>query len=191
MLWILCSVLALFAGLAMFSKLQPELPPELAWLKGTPTSALVVTQDPAANKNRSAIPSTSGATQGWTIRTDGKSFEATIDFDQAIVGPAGQAYDKPAFGVTCYQNQLFARVNTRITADSEGGVRFQGKPMPAWTAAGGQNWYSANARAALAILNSVPNAKLDISFVETRKQTFTLNMRGLPAVLAQMPGCKD
>jgi hypothetical protein len=187
MLWVLFSAIAILVGIAMFAKVQPELPTELEFLKGKPQSSQVLDGSSSGESNLAAIPLDGPAT-GWAFQTDGSISEASKDFDQHIAGPGGQSYDKPAFAVTCYQGHLYARVNTRIKA--AGAIDFDVKGLPAWTEAPNQNWYSSDAKKTLSTLKARGSVSVRIAFEEVGVQKFTFNTNGLSAILDKMEGCK-
>jgi hypothetical protein len=196
MLWVLCSAIAILVGIAMFAKVQMDLPPELEMLRNKAPSSQVLdrttagTQNGAgAQANLAAIPQT-GAATGWTFQTDGRTSEASKDFDQTIAGPDGQAYDKPAFAITCYQGHIYARVNSRVRAAGKTPITFNVPGIPAWTAAQNQNWYSSDASRTIAALKARGSVHVRMSFEELGTQNFTFNTNGLSAILGKMPGCK-
>jgi hypothetical protein len=189
MLWILFSAIALLVGISMFSKVQQDLPPELEFLKGKPESHHVLNGGEGAESNLSSI-SLDGPATGWTFQTDGQTSEASKDFDQHIAGPGGQAYDKPAFAITCYQGHLYARVSTRIKAAGSPAISFDVKGLPAWSEAPNQNWYSTDAGKTLSTLKARGSVSVRIAFEEVGTQQFTFNTNGLTAIIAKMEGCR-
>jgi hypothetical protein len=191
MLWVICAIIAILVGVAMFAKLQPELPSELDFLKNKPAGAQVLdgSGEGTSASNMTAIPLTGTAT-GWTFQTDGSISEASKDFDQPIAGPGGQVYDKPAFAVTCYQGHLYARVNSRIRAAGKAPLEFDVKGLPGWAAAPNQNWYSTDAGKTLSALKARGSVSVRIAYEEVGTQVFTFNTNGLSAILSKMPGCR-
>jgi hypothetical protein len=189
MLWVLFSAIALLVGIALFSKVQTEFPSELEFLKTKPASHQVLNGGEGADSNLSAIAMDGPAT-GWTFQTDGKISEASKDFDQHIAGPGGQAYDKPAFAITCYQGHLYARVTTRIKAAGAPAISFDVKGLPSWQEAPNQNWYSTDANKTLTTLKARGAVPVRIKFEEVGTQQFTFNTNGLSAILNKMEGCK-
>lgn len=189
MLWVLFSAIAILIGIAMFSKVQTQLPDEIGLLKNKPAASQVLDGTTASGSNMTSIALPGPAT-GWTVRTDGQMSEASKDFDQAITAANGQVYDHPSFAITCYQGHLYARVNSRIHAAGNAPVAFDLKGMPAWTAAANQDWYSADANKALALLEAQGSVTVRIAFEEAGTQRFTFNTNGLSATLSKMPSCK-
>lgn len=172
----------------MFSKVQTELPDEVAFLKSKPASSQVLDTTVEGGTNMSSIAMDGPAT-GWNLQADGQMSEAFKDFDQAITGPNGQVYDHPSFAITCYQGHLYARVNSRIRAAGDAPIAFEIKGMPAWTAAANQNWYSADAKRALSLLKAQGKVTVRIAFDEAGTQKFTFNTNGLSATVGKMAGC--
>lgn len=188
MLWVLFSAIAILIGIALFSKVQTELPDEIAFLKSKPPASQVLDTTAEAGGNMSAIAMDGPAT-GWTLQADGQMSEAFKDFEQAITGPNGQVYDHPSFAITCYQGSLYARVNSRIRASGDAPIAFELQGMPAWAAAANQNWYSADAKRALSLLKAQGKVTVRIAFDEAGTQKFAFNTNGLSSTLAKMTGC--
>lgn len=197
MLWVLCSAIAILVGIAMFAKVQVDLPPELEMLRNKAPSSQVLdrttagTRDGAGAQANLAAILQSGAATGWTFQTDGRTSEASKDFDQPIAGPGGQAYDKPAFAITCYQGHLYARVNSRVRAAGPTPFAFDVPGIPAWTVAQNQNWYSADAGKVITTLKARGSVNVRIAFEELGTQKFTFSTNGMSAIIAKMPGCKQ
>lgn len=189
MLWVICSILAILVGVAMFSKLQPDLPPELGFLKEPVPAFQVLDEKNNGESNMTAIP-LSGPATGWSFQANGNTSEASKDFDQHIEGPGGQVYDKPAFAITCYQGHLYARVNSRIKAAGLAPVEFAVKGLPSWVTAPNQNWYSTDAKKALAVLTAQSSVGVRIAFEDAGVQRFTFNTNGMSAILNKMEGCR-
>jgi len=189
MLWVLFSAIAILIGIAMFAKVEPDLPPELEFLKSKPKEAQVLDGAGAGATNMGAI-ALDGPATGWTFQTDGKTAEASKDFEQHIAGPGGQAYDRPSFSVTCYEGHFYARVNTRIAAAGTAPIQFDVKGLPSWTQGQNQDWFSTDAVKTLTTLQARGTVSARIAFEEAAAQKFTFNTNGLSAVLRQMDGCK-
>lgn len=188
MLWVICSIAAILMGIVFYAKVEPDIPQEIGFLKGKPGAHQVLEGGAEGASNASSLPLAGGAT-GWTLLSDGQTTEASKDFEQAIAGPNGQAYDKPSFSITCYQGHLYARVNTRVRASAVAPLEFDIKGMPSWRAAPNQDWYSNDAGKTISALRAQGNVEVRIAFEELGKQKFTFNTNGMSAVLHKMPAC--
>lgn len=191
MMWFFICLLALLVGFAMFARLQPDLPDELSFLKPAPTSGLVVTtdQDPNAG-GAQALPDYAEATAGWKLQVVGQDRELSKDFNEAIAGPNGQTYDKPTLYLTCYQGQLFARINTRMRVAGDQPVQMNVAKMPGWKEAEQQNWYSSNAAALVSQMVARKSVQVQLQFAEVGTQRFTFNAIGIPTVAKNLAPCR-
>lgn len=191
MLWVTICLLALLVGIAMFARLQPDLPPELGFLKSEQTSSQVATQDElAAGANGGALPSYGEAAGGWKLQVAGEGRELSKDFNEAISAPGGHTYDKPSLYLTCYQGALYARINTRIRVSGERPIQLDLPKTPAWKEAEQQNWYSTNAMALAASLAARGSVQARLNFAEAGEQRFTLNTSGLARAAKQLAPCR-
>ena len=191
MMWFLICTLALLVGLAMFARLQPDIPEELSFLKSSPPSGLVVTTDHDPNAaGAQALPDYAEATAGWKLQVVGQDRELSKDFNEAIAGPNGQAYDKPTLYLTCYQGKLFARVNTRLRVAGDQPVHMNVAKMPGWKEGEQQNWYSNNASALASQMVARKTVQVTLQFAEVGTQRFTFNAAGIPTVAKNLAPCQ-
>jgi hypothetical protein len=122
-------------------------------------------------------------TAGWRVFSTADGFEYSKDFEGSIRGGTEQ-YDAPIFGITCYHNAAYVRIDTRLRAVGTKAVRvtFNGDAAD-WVRAEGQNIFAPNSARLLNSLSGLPRAQAQLSFAEAPPQTFTLNLNGIDKIL--------
>lgn len=196
MMWILMCCIALFVGFMLYSSIEDKLPSEFDFLKGIPKLGNQIGKAPqtapangAANPGADNVISSSHA---WQVRGDGKNVELIRDF-QSRIEVNGQRYDAPTLVLTCFDGELFARVNLRMAVASTGSKAVVG------TATGPQQWslgqdnniYSPFPKTVFAAVRQEKTFDLALPYAELGTQSATFNSAGGAKALKALPaGCQ-
>lgn len=169
-MWLILALLCVGVGLVMYAGLQPEIPDELTFLKTKPQAAVVVTQE--------AAPLPTITATSWSIRSSGDSVEISRDFLDEIQSST-QSYDRPTFILTCYQNQLYARIDTRLHTRGvkTTNVGWQGHTQ-LWTHGERQNIFAPDAKQVLQSTIGRESVSVSLEFDEAPRQTLRLPLEG-------------
>lgn len=186
MMWILMCCIALFVGFMLYSSIEDKVPELLSLAKLGPKSSTVVPS--AQPPNQAPLEGVVFSSQAWQIRGDGVNAELTRDF-QGSIEFNGQRFDAPALILTCYEGEVFARVNMRMAIATSGSKATVGTPTGSqqWSLGQGNEVYSPTPKVILAAVGQEKSFKLTLPYAEIGSQTVTFTPKDGKRAIAALP----
>ena len=178
MLTILIIFLVLAFAALTFSGIQDKLPPELAFLKGTPSSETV------------ALDGTNYRTftyEGWSVKQAG----GTLEIVKPLIGAVesnGNVFSNPELGIMCNKGHLDLRIDTRMAVTGTADTRvIVGNEKPtAWTKGTGRNIFPGDPSTTLKeLLHTDSPVNITISYVDLGTRTLVFNPQGIRPLVDQ------
>lgn len=186
MWWVLFAFLALALSLFLFAKIQPDIPDELAFLRGDGGTAI---HQPAQPTERFAGPWTSFAeAPEWLVR---RFSDGSAEFQLALDTPiemTGQRYGEPFVEVTCARGYVFVGLYAgfpfRQSAQAnETSVEVNGKASAWPLSRNGMTAYAPSAHR-LASGENAGDVSFKVSLEEAGGYQGSANLSGLDKVVA-------
>jgi hypothetical protein len=188
MMWVLMSVIALAVGFILYSSISDQIPEGLPLPKLKDKGSQVVNSAPAAPVASDMVTSASA----WQVRGDGRNVELIRDF-QGSIEANGQRYDAPTLVLTCYEGEVFARVNMRMAVASKDMKASVQTPTGAqqWNLGNGHDLYSPTPKSILAAVRAEKPFQLTLPYAELGPQVVTFNpTAGTKALMTFSPECR-
>lgn len=175
--------LAIAMALMLFSSIQPDLPDELSFLKGT-MEVDVVPEQPGLQQFKHL---------GWLVQES----PGVTSLTKAFQGPLvvnGTSYEAPELGVLCYQGTLNVRIDSKVatTGTKTSVVTFAGRKESWDKGAAGMNLLAPQPLESLkALVAEMPRGAASLSYRDLGAQHVGVDTTGLSELVARMaPTCR-
>jgi len=188
-MWIIVTIIVIGIGLVCYAQVQSSLPDELSFLKMGQSAQVVSSDAPASDAGAPpTLPATVPATDNsWRILPSSDGAEASRELSTHIKGADGTTYDAPVLYVTCYQNNYYIRLDTRLRAHGKDTVTIAVDGSAGqWRRSTGQNIFAPDGAGLLAYLAKRPEASFTIPFDEAPAQKLTVRLNGLDSAIHQL-----
>jgi hypothetical protein len=186
MMWFLAAFCAIVAAFILYSSIEDDIPEHLGLPKTGKNSGALVANAPEAGGVVAALgPASSSA---WQVRGDGRNVELVREF-QGRIEANGQRFDAPVFAVTCYEGEVFARVDLRMAVAGGGDtarVVVNGVTQT-WRRGVRHELFSPAPKALLSAMRSEQPVELVLPYAELGAQSATFSPKGLSQAMAQLP----
>jgi hypothetical protein len=193
MMTIVMCVIALSIAFILYSQISGNLPAELQLPALSSNSSLTEGGAGLISPASSYLGSTSATSSNWQIRGNSPNLEISRDF-QGSVTVNGTRYDAPTLVLTCFEGELFVRVNLKMqvaTVEGKAQVLTANGPQQ-WNLGQGFDIYSPYPKSLMAAVKKEIPFDLVVPYAELgpRKVVF-LPIGGAKITANFGPACKQ